>query len=78
MKKILPVILRKKQRLKYEQIASHNNQRDIDYGGSEAQMNQINCIAAHESGFYGQGVRVLYIDTGYDLTRPCAEGPLAC
>ena len=22
-------------------------------------MNQINCIAAHESGFYGQGVRVI-------------------
>ena len=69
VKKIEPVILRKKQRLKDEQTASYNNIRDIDYGGSEAQMNQINCIAAHESGFYGQGVRVLYIDTGYDLTH---------
>ena len=61
--------MRKKQRLKYEQIASYNSQRDINYGGSEAQMNQINCIAAHELGFHGQGVRVLYIDTGYDLTH---------
>ena len=69
VKKIEPVILRKKQRLKYEQIASYNSQRNINYGGSEAQMNQINCIAAHELGFYGQGVRVLYIDTGYDLTH---------
>ena len=32
-------------------------------------MNQIHCIAAHELGFHGQGVRVLYIDTGYDLTH---------
>ena len=69
VKKIEPVIMRKKQRLKYEPILSYNNLRDIDYGGSEAQMNQINCIAAHESGFYGQGVRILYIDTGYDLTH---------
>ena len=69
VKKIEPVIMGKTQRLKYEPILSYNNLRDIDYGGSEAQMNQINCIGAHESGFYGQGVRILYIDTGYDLTH---------
>ena len=32
-------------------------------------MEQINCIEAHNQGYYGEGVRILYIDTGFDLTH---------
>ena len=36
-----------------------------DYGPSYDQLDQINVIAAHESGYTGAGVRVLMLDTGY-------------
>lgn len=36
-----------------------------DYGNSYAQLNQINVIAAHDSGYSGAGVLVLMLDTGY-------------
>ena len=32
-------------------------------------MEQINAINAHSSGYYGDGVRILYIDTGFDLSH---------
>jgi subtilisin family serine protease len=32
-------------------------------------MEQINAIDAQSMGFYGQGVRILYIDTGFDLSH---------
>ena len=36
-----------------------------EYGSSWDQLNQINVISAHDSGYTGQGVRVLMLDTGY-------------
>lgn len=36
-----------------------------DYGNSYAQLNQIGAIAAHDSGYTGNGVWVLMLDTGY-------------
>lgn len=37
----------------------------LDYGNSLSQLEQINCVMAHEAGFTGLGVLVLMLDTGY-------------
>ena len=43
---------------------------DIDYGVALEQLEQINIHTAHDNGFYGQGVTVLMLDTGYNLDHP--------
>lgn len=43
---------------------------DNDYGNAQAQLEQINVHTAHNAGFYGQGVTVLMLDTGYNLDHP--------
>lgn len=43
---------------------------DIDYGASKEQLEQINVHKAHDAGYYGQGVTVLMLDTGYNLDHP--------
>lgn len=43
---------------------------DIDYGAAQEQLEQINVHKAHDAGFYGQGVTVLMLDTGYNLDHP--------
>lgn len=40
---------------------------DIDYGNSFEQLEQINVPAAHNAGYYGQDVRVLILDSGFNL-----------
>ena len=47
----------------------NNNQRDFDYGNSFTQIEQINSHTAHEAGYFGQGVRILFLDTGYMLSH---------
>lgn len=37
----------------------------LDYGPSYAQLNQINVVAAHDSGYSGAGVLVCLLDTGF-------------
>ena len=66
VKKIEPVHLMKKK--KHSEISNFYDQnRSFLYGNSQAQMEQINAINAHDMGYFGQGVRVLYIDTGFNL-----------
>ena len=49
-------------------VGDRNNQsRNIEYGSSYDQVEQINCRIPHVAGYFGQGVRVLYLDTGYEL-----------
>jgi len=43
---------------------------NIDYGNAQAQIEQINVNTAHDNEFYGQGVTVLMLDTGYNLDHP--------
>jgi serine protease AprX len=43
---------------------------DIDYGAAKEQLEQINVHKAHEAGYFGQGVTVLMLDTGYNLDHP--------
>jgi subtilisin family serine protease len=43
---------------------------DIDYGTAQEQLEQINVHTAHNAGYFGQGVTVLMLDTGYNLEHP--------
>ena len=68
VKKIEPVMLAKKKI--YEDLSKpKETNRTFLYGDSQNQMEQINAINAHSLGYYGQGVRILYIDTGFDLSH---------
>jgi len=40
---------------------------EIDYGLAKDQLEQINVHTAHNAGYFGQGVTVLMLDTGYNL-----------
>ena len=67
VKKIEPVYQHTKKK-SIQAIGDRNNQsRNIEYGSSYDQVEQINCRIPHIAGYYGQGVRVLYLDTGYEL-----------
>ena len=43
--------------------------RELDYGDANTQVEQINAHLLHEQGLTGQGIRVLLLDTGYDLSH---------
>ena len=67
VKKIEPVYQHTKKK-SIQAIEDRNDQsRDIEYGSSYDQVEQINCRIPHVAGYFGQGVRVLYLDTGYEL-----------
>ena len=67
VKKIKPVKRHIKKRSIQSSNIMNNQMRNIDYGLSYDQIEQINCRIPHTAGYFGQGVRVLYIDTGYEL-----------
>ena len=66
VKKIEPIKRHRKKNIKEVLIESPLS-RNIDYGPSVDQIEQINCHVPHIAGYYGQGIRVLYLDTGYEL-----------
>ncbi len=41
----------------------------LDYGFAWDQIEQINAQVAHDNGYAGQGVLILMLDTGYNLTH---------
>ena len=67
VKKIEPVKRHVKKRSIQISNSMNNQIRNINYGLSYDQIEQINCRIPHTAGYFGQGVRVLYIDTGYEL-----------
>ena len=54
-------------------LGSENNNRStelpnhLDYGYAQDQIEQINVHLAHEAGYTGAGIRILVMDTGFDL-----------
>ena len=67
VKKIEPVYRHTKKK-SIQAVGDRNYQsRNIEYGSSYDQVEQINCRIPHVAGYFGQGVRVLYLDTGYEL-----------
>jgi subtilisin family serine protease len=70
VKKIEPVIGYKKPKFPETNNA---NTRDDDYGDSQAQIEQINVHELHNAGYTGAGVRILVMDTGFDLTHTAMD-----
>ena len=68
VKKIEPVIGYKKETFQNE-LENSSNTRDFDYGNAQAQVEQINVHELHNAGYTGEGVRILVMDTGFDLTH---------
>ncbi len=50
---------------KISREAEDDLQSDTDYGAGYRQLQQINAIAAHDSGYSGNGVWLLMLDTGF-------------
>ena len=54
-------------------LGSENNNRStelpnhLDYGHAQDQIEQINVHLAHEAGYTGADIRILVMDTGFDL-----------
>ena len=69
VKKIEAVRQHKKRKAVQSAHSRNIVNRDIDYGMSFDQIEQINCLTPHIAGYHGQGVRVLYIDTGFELNH---------
>ncbi|MFL2983486.1 MAG: S8 family serine peptidase [Candidatus Neomarinimicrobiota bacterium] len=68
VKNIKPVIGYKKDTFeKYPNINSYS--RDFDYGSARDQIEQINVHELHELGYTGEGVRILVMDTGFNLAH---------
>jgi subtilisin family serine protease len=68
VKSIKPVIGFKKHTFKeYSDI--NPDSRDFDYGNAQEQLEQINVHELHELGYTGEGVRILVMDTGFDLNH---------
>lgn len=44
---------------------TRSSSAQLDYGYAQEQIEQINVHLAHNAGYYGQGVRVLIMDTGF-------------
>ena len=68
VKKIEPV---KRYKKKYfnELEVNQSNKREFDYGDANVQIEQINAHLLHDQGFTGQGITILLLDTGYDLSH---------
>ena len=73
VEKIEPVFGFKKKQI-FQMAPEKNMQsRDFDYGYSQAQIEQINVLELHNAGFTGEGIRILVMDTGFDLTHVSME-----
>jgi subtilisin family serine protease len=68
VKKIEPVIGYKKSKIEYAEDFLSNS-RDFDYGNALAQIEQINVHELHNAGYTGEGVIILVMDTGFNLTH---------
>ena len=68
VKKIEPV---KRYKKKYFEVGEdiHPGSRDFDYGNAQTQIEQINVHELHNQGYTGEGIRILVIDTGFDLSH---------
>ncbi|SVB15001.1 uncharacterized protein METZ01_LOCUS167855, partial [marine metagenome] len=73
VKKIEPVLGYRHHQITFENNVFPNS-RDFDYGNAQAQIEQINVHELHNEGFTGDGVRILVMDTGFNLSHIALEG----
>ena len=68
IKQIKPVVgHQKRSNIEYPDISPYS--RDFDYGNALEQIEQINVNELHEQGYTGYGVRILVMDTGFNLNH---------
>lgn len=73
VKKIEPVKGYKKKHFELGEDI-HPSSREFDYGNAQVQIEQINVHELHNQGYTGEGVRILVIDTGFDLSHNAFQG----
>lgn len=54
------------EQIRFEYHDEMNNQTGFNYGQSLTQNQQINVVAVHNTGNYGQGVRICVMDAGFN------------
>ena len=72
VKRIQPVAKLRREKHKPTNNMTNTGRRNsslLDYGLAQTQIEMMNCDLAHDIGYFGQGVRILVIDTGFDLTH---------
>ena len=67
VKKIEPVLSGKRREIKNNPQLNKIQSDSSFYGNSYNQLNQINVIQLHESGYSGENVRILVLDSGFYL-----------
>ena len=67
VKKIEPVLSGKRREIKVKPQLNKIQSDSSFYGNSYNQLNQINVIQLHESGYSGENVRILVLDSGFYL-----------
>ena len=70
--KIAPVLGYKKPPIQLHGDISPDS-RDFDYGNAQAQIEQINVHELHNQGYTGEGIRILLLDTGFDLSHSALD-----
>ena len=70
--KIAPVLGYKKPPVQLHGDISPDS-RDFDYGNAQAQIEQINVHELHNQGYTGEGIRILLLDTGFDLSHSALD-----
>lgn len=73
---IQPVFTYRREREKPSDVSLSTSRvvsDSLDYGLAREQIEQINCRVAHDSGYVGQGVIVLVMDTGFNLAHPAFD-----
>ena len=73
VQKIEPVLGYRKPQITFGKNVSPDS-RDFDYGNAQAQIEQITVHELHNEGFTGAGVRILVMDTGFNLSHIALYG----
>lgn len=76
--RIQPVRMTRQPREDFQPVSSppvrlNRDSRTLDYGYATDQIQQIRINRLHDLGFNGAGVRILVMDTGFNLTHPAFD-----
>ena len=52
-------------------VESKPSKRQLSYGIAQAQLQQINVIAAHQAGYTGKNITIAVLDSGFRTTHNC-------
>jgi subtilisin family serine protease len=52
-------------------VDSEPSKRQLNYGATKDQLQQINVIAAHQAGYTGKNITIAVLDSGFRTTHNC-------